>query len=231
MLKLVILDMDGLMFDTERLVARSYVKVTKAWGLDSDMDQFIPCIGHDSRFIFGKYREYFGEDFDAPALYRAVGDMRNRLMEEEGIPVKKGLRELLEALRQRRIPMAVASGSSEQVIRANLDRAGVAAYFEGIVSSENLERGKPAPDVFLEACRIMDTAPADALVLEDSPQGIQAALAGGIPVIAVPDLVPIPQRLQQACLAVRESLDQVIALLPDGTCHKQEETDHGTAAR
>ncbi len=208
--KLIIFDMDGLMFDTEQMTMKIYLQTAKEMGLETCREDYIRVIGQDSRRTCEAYRSYFGEDFDAMGLYRKVGKRLRKEADENGIPAKAGLKELLTHIRESGIPMAVASGSSLSVIAGNLDKEGIQGYFSGLFSSEDLERGKPAPDIFLHVCKKMDVLPQDSLVLEDSPLGIRAALAGGLPVIAVPDLVPLPDGLKEKCLAVVDSLDQVI---------------------
>ena len=82
-----------------------------------------------------------------------------------------------------------------------------------VLSSKDVKRGKPYPDVFLEICQKFDVKPEETLVLEDSSNGLQAALAGNLPVINVPDLLPIPEEQQEKCVAVVSDLVQVIPLL------------------
>ena len=82
-----------------------------------------------------------------------------------------------------------------------------------VLSSKDVKRGKPYPDVFLEICKKFDVKPEETLVLEDSSNGVQAALAGNFPVINIPDLLPIPEEQQEKCVAVVSDLVQVIPLL------------------
>ena len=83
-------------------------------------------------------------------------------------------------------------------------------YFDMVLSSKDVKRGKPFPDVFLEICKAFDVKPEETLVLEDSANGVQAALAGNLPVINIPDLFPIPKEQQEKCVAVVENLKGVI---------------------
>ena len=210
MLRLVIFDMDGLMFDTERLMGRAFLETARQWGLSARKEQFLALIGHDSREICSIYRENFGQDFEAERFYRAVGKTMGTITKKEGLPVKQGLTKLLSWLSKQGIAMAVASGSSVESIERHLEQTGLRPYFTGVFSSQDLENGKPEPDVFLHTCRMMKTAPDESLVLEDSPQGIRAAVAAGIPVIVIPDLLEVPEKERACALAVVSRLDQVI---------------------
>ncbi len=210
MIKLVIFDMDGLMFDTERVNYRSFLEVTQEAGYQTTFEQYVKCLGCNARDVQDYYIEYFGDGIDAQKLYETIGDRAKKIIQEEGIPVKTGLLELLGQIKEKKIPMAVASGSDPEVIKENIERAGIADNFDMLLSSKNVKRGKPYPDVFLEISRHFQVQPEDTLVLEDSANGVQAALAGNFTVVNVPDMVEIPEEQQEKCLAVVESLTDVI---------------------
>ena len=116
----------------------------------------------------------------------------------------------MQVVREKGLQTAVASGSATDVIKEYLDRTGLNEYFDMVLSSKDVKRGKPFPDVFLEICKAFDVKPEETLVLEDSANGVQAALAGNLPVINIPDLFPIPKEQQEKCVAVVENLKEVI---------------------
>lgn len=111
-----------------------------------------------------------------------------RTIEAEGIPEKPGLRGLLQALRQRGVPMAVASSSHEWEVRRNLDRADIAGYFDVIVHGDEVSRSKPDPEIYALACARLGLAPGDCVALEDSRNGLLSAHAAGCRAMMVPDL-------------------------------------------
>lgn len=221
MLKLVIFDMDGLMFDTEGVMCRAFLEVTRENGYPGSRDQFMSLIGLNGPDIQEKYRQYFGRDVDAAGLYRMGGQRKIDIIREEGIPVKQGLFELLSEVDRLGLKKAVASSSDEEMIRDNLARAGLSDHFDLILSTRDFKRGKPFPDIFLTVCQRLDVLPDQALVLEDSPSGVEAAIAAGIDVIQIPDLIDLPPSLEKKCYAVCESLDQVIPLLEPMTRPEQ----------
>ena len=213
MRKLIIFDMDGLMFNTESVAARAYMEMGTARGLPVTMERYRRVIGLDARAIQARYREDFGDAVDPAGFYREVGSRIAEITRTEGLPVKKGLFELLDAVEQRGIPKVVASSSDLPIIHSNLRHAGIQDRFDMVISADAFERGKPSPDIFLACCERMGTRPEEALVLEDAPSGIRAALAAGIPVIAVPDILPVPEELSRSCLAVVTDLTEVIPRL------------------
>ena len=139
MLKLIIFDMDGLMFATEQVNCRAFMEVVKEEGYHPTFEQFTSFL-----------------------------------------PEKNGLRELLNAVKEKKLHTAVASGSDTSVIKEYLEKTGLTEYFDMVLSSKDVKRGKPYPDVFLEICQKFDVKPEETLVLEDSSNGVQAALAGNL---------------------------------------------------
>lgn len=218
MFKLIIFDMDGLMFDTEAVMLRAFLEVTGENGFKGTKEQFISLLGLNSSDIQKKYIEFYGPDTDAGALYRMCGERKLDILEKEGIPVKKGLTELLDEVDRLGIKKAVASSSDKKMIMDNLVRAGLSKRFDYILSARDLKRGKPYPDIFLQVCEEMQTAPEETLVLEDSDNGVRAAVSGNIPVIQIPDLIKPSPDLREKCLAVRSSLYEVILLLRTYSC-------------
>lgn len=210
MLKLVIFDMDGLMFDTEQVNYRAFTEIVNQEGYHPTFEQYTGFLGMNAKDIQKKYRMYYGKDVDAEGIYKKVGQRAKQIICEEGVPEKEGLRELIKVVKEKGLLTAVASGSDTEVIKEYLEKTGLASYFDIILSSKEVKRGKPYPDIFLEICQRLNIKTEEALVLEDSANGVQAALAGNLPVINVPDLIPIPEEQQEKCMAVVENLNKVI---------------------
>lgn len=213
MLKLVIFDMDGLMFATEQVNYRAFTEIVKEEGYEPTFEQFTGFLGMNARDIQKKYYIYYGENVDAEGIYKKVGQRAKQIIREEGVPEKAGLRELLKVVKEKEILTAVASGSDTEVIKEYLERTGLTSYFDIVLSSKEVKRGKPYPDIFLEICQRLNVKAEETLVLEDSANGVQAALAGNLPVINVPDLLPISEEQQEKCVAVVEDLNKVIGYI------------------
>ena len=217
MIKLVIFDMDGLMFDTERATYRAYMEKAAEWGYEPTKEQYLQFLGLNAQAIQAKYYDFFDKDIDAPELYRQVGERKVEILRTEGMPIKKGLFEILDVLDKKGIRKAVASGCEFEGIERNLADAGLTGRFDLLMTTEWVERGKPYPDVFLAICEKLNVVTSEALVLEDAQSGVRAALAAGIRVINVPDMLPIPEDLAAQCVSVKESLLDVIPYIETET--------------
>ena len=189
-IRAVLFDMDGLMFDTERMWATFWEPALAALGLEYKeglAEAERGTAGETSRNIV---RQFYGEDCDANAII----DSLHRVADEEfqkPVPKKPGLDELLAWLDANHIPMAVASSSRVHVIEGNLNNWGLTHYFKALVSGQQVKHSKPDPEVFTKAAAMVGLAPADCLVVEDAAAGLEAARAGGMD-CAIVGTAPMP---------------------------------------
>lgn len=183
----VIFDMDGLIFDTEDLFMREQAKVVKEYGYELTREMYVKTLGLTGMALSEMLKSLFGEDYPEKEVTSRVRKRLSEIAESEGLPVKPGIRELLEFLREKEIECVIASSTHTKYIIGYLAAVGLEGYFSAITGGECAKRSKPAPDIFLKA--LGDTPKAEALVLEDSENGIKAAYAAGIAVICIPDMV------------------------------------------
>lgn len=187
----VIFDLDGTLIDSEGNYSRSDGLLLAEYGIDFDERLRRDMIGRGSDEFLRILRETFGIA-ENPASIMARKNSYYLDIARENTRVFPEMLRLLEGLAGRNFPMAVASGSSRDIIREMLAICGIADYFPVALSSEETERGKPFPDVFLEAARRLCVPPGECLVVEDSPFGVEAALAAGMRVVAVPTITAPP---------------------------------------
>ena len=211
----VIFDMDGLMFDTERMWATFWEPALAALGLEYKeglAEAERGTAGETSRNIV---RQFYGEDCDANAII----DSLHRVADEEfqkPVPKKPGLDELLAWLDANHIPMAVASSSRVHVIEGNLNNWGLTHYFKALVSGQQVKHSKPDPEIFLTAAKALGTTPAETLVLEDSYNGVRAGARGGFVTVMVPDLAPADDEMRRLYTAECKDLHEVKKMLEEG---------------
>lgn len=212
MSKLIIFDMDGLMLDTEQLYFHAYTEVCTAYGVEAQRSIFLQMVGADStteRTFYDAVYPQLGKG----QFYGALKTCCNELIDAGSYEVKPGLFELFTAIERLGIPKAVVTSNHESAALKMLERCGILSHLNGGVYREMVVHSKPAPDAYLLCCSLFSVAPKDALVLEDSEIGLRAALAAGIPVVAIPDLVHPSKETLSQCLAQYDSLLDVISLL------------------
>jgi HAD superfamily hydrolase (TIGR01509 family) len=204
----VIFDLDGVLLDSETAwveVKREYTEETGGhWQQRAELDM----LGMSST----EWSRYMHDELGVPVSpERISAEVADRLVERyrQRLPLLPGAVEAVRSL-EREWPLGLATSSNRNVIDLVLDEAGLADAFAATVSSEEVERGKPAPDVYLEAARRLEVEPAECAAIEDSSNGIRSAHAAEMGVIAVPnrDFPPEPDALALADV-VLDSLEEL----------------------
>ena len=209
MVKGVIFDMDGTMFDTERLLTIAWHKAAGEMGVTISTELMDACRGKSTQAIGGLLRAEFGEDFDYDRICMFKNKIYHEIIEKDGVPLKKGLKELLEFLKEQKIPAAVATSTGKNSAEMVLKKAGVYDVLSAHMYGDMLKASKPEPDIFLEACRRLGTRPENCYVIEDSHNGIRAAYAAGMHPIMVPDLSAPTMEMEELSDCILPSLHEV----------------------
>lgn len=136
-----------------------------------------------------------------------------RLVEKDGVPVKKGIRALLAYAKRNGYKLAVATSSSEDYAKELFLKAGLYMYFDAFVYGTMVKNSKPDPECYLLACQELEVNPKDAVALEDAPSGILAAHAAGMRTIVIPDLVEPPKELEKLIWHVCKDAEEALILL------------------
>ncbi|HIR92226.1 MAG TPA: HAD family phosphatase [Candidatus Egerieimonas intestinavium] len=213
MIRALLFDMDGLMFDTERMSEDSWQKIASQQGFlltPERMEQF-----RGSNIV--RCRQLFQEWFGASVAFdQLAAQCRAQVLsrvEAQGVPLKKGLMELLEYAKDHGIPAAIATSTIRPQASRYWELAGILPYFSASVCGDEVTQGKPDPQIFLLAAQKLGVSPRECLVLEDSPNGLRAGRAGNMYVGMVPDIAPATRELREICDFVFADLSQVIPVL------------------
>jgi HAD superfamily hydrolase (TIGR01509 family) len=205
----VVFDMDGLLLDTERIALSAFLEACTELGLAGQEELFTRCIGTSA----SRSREVLKTGLDGRAdhlLFEKVWDRNyTERISNEPIPVKDGAVEILDHIAALRIPAAVATSTRAARAREKLQSAGILDRFQAIVGGDEVLNSKPAPDIYLRAAQRLDVRAAACLALEDSENGVRAALAAGMTVVQIPDLVPPSDSLRALGHIVLRSLSDV----------------------
>ena len=204
----VIFDMDGLMFDTERMFTDAWPGVCAQFGLEYQPQLAASLRGSNGAKSVEIIHRFYPEADGAAMIAACYNQVQARLL--QGVPKKKGLDELLAYLKGRGLPMAIGSSTKSPLVKRNLNMAGVAGYFSQIAAGEMVTLCKPAPELFLLAAKLLDLPPQNCLVLEDSFNGVRAGRAAGCITVMVPDLSAPTQEILALCDGCCEDLEQVI---------------------
>jgi HAD superfamily hydrolase (TIGR01509 family) len=207
----VIFDLDGVLIDSERAWEGARQKLAVGSGGHWFDDAQARMMGMSSPEWTRWMRDELGVPLEPEEIFKAVTDELSDSYRAK-LPLLPGARQAVSRLAEH-WPLAIASSSSRILIDLVLELAELDRFFKASVSSEEVERGKPAPDVFLAAAERLETEPADCAAIEDSTNGIKAAVAAGIPVIAIPERDFPPSDESVALAAVR--IDSLAELTPE----------------
>ena len=213
MQKAVVFDMDGVLFDTERLFMEAGTQLIKEKGIESAEEAVMGCIGLNMRDTKALFLKVCGEDFPFEEYHKKCGALVREKIEKEGLPLKKGVRELLSYLKEAGYKIALASSTSQSGVFKHLDRAGLREYFTVVIGGDMIEHGKPEPDIYLRACEELGVKPDAAFAIEDSANGIRSAHGAGLHTIMVPDLIAPTPQLEALLYAKYDSLLDVRDML------------------
>jgi HAD superfamily hydrolase (TIGR01509 family) len=209
-----IFDMDGLLIDTEAVYIEAYHAAAKAIGTTMPMELCHAMIGVPTRECEAMIQDHFGPDFSVERFHVHFNEQA-KMMLDAHVPVKPGAAEMLKYLAGRGLPLAIATSSRPTTVQRHLGSAGLLGHFKAIATRYDVERGKPHPDVYLEAARRLGVAPERCIAFEDSNVGLTAAHAAGTMAIMVPDIVPPSPEVRAKCLQVVPDLHAALTLLRD----------------
>ncbi|WP_235580401.1 HAD family phosphatase [Rhizobacter sp. Root404] len=206
-----VFDMDGLLLDSERPVRDAWMQVAADAGVALTPAAYLDLIGRNHRDSTLRLRAIFGDDALLADARRRVERLLAERFGERPFDVKPGARRLLQALRDARIPRAVASSTHRAEIERRLARADLLDFFQAVCGGDEVTHGKPAPDIYLLAVTRLGVAAPTTLAFEDSGHGALAAIAAGLGVVVVPDLKPPEPAWQSRSVAVLDSLEAAAA--------------------
>ena len=214
-LKAVVFDMDGIIFDSERLVIDCWKIVAEKYAIPHIEATCNECLGVNYAETKEKFLNRYGRDFPYDAYKSEMSKLYHDNYDGGRLPMKIGVVELLEYIKECGLKVALASSTRSEVVTQQLKDAGILNYFQVIVGGDMVTRSKPKPDIFLKACEELGVAPQESFAIEDSYNGIRAAAAGHLRPLMVPDLMPPTSEMQNLSEGIFDTLLEVKGYLKE----------------
>lgn len=212
----VLLDMDGLLLDTERVAERCWHAAEVETGFSMPEGFYFTLIGQTLPLIERRLIEVMSPECDIPGFLQVAKREYDRALREEAIPVKDGAREFLAFLVAQSIPACLATSTFRELAKHKLEASGLLPLLPLRVCGDDVRHSKPAPDIYLLAAEKLGSDPSRLIVLEDSENGIVAALAAGCRVLHVPDIAPVALDVQARADRIYRNLREVKAAIARG---------------
>lgn len=184
----VIFDMDGVLFDTERLAIECWDTVGEKIGLGKLGYMVFKTMGRTTPESVKIFQNEFGDRFDNDIFQKEIKEFNDNYFEKHGVPMKEGLVELLKFLDIASYKTAVASSSSKKSVLHHLCSTDIDDYFDAVICGDMVKKSKPEPDIYLTASAILGEEPQNCYAVEDSRAGLISAHNAGCKVVYIPDL-------------------------------------------
>lgn len=206
----IIFDMDGVLIDSERQSNEGWLWAAGQLGVDMPMWLIDSFKGAPAELCCKFFDDYYKGVID----YWEAKELRTqhvyKIRETEGIPVKKGVKDIFEYIRNNGLKCAVATSTRRESAEKTLHEIGVWDYLDAVVYGDEVERGKPEPDIFLRAAKAIGINPSEAVVVEDSINGIKAGYAADMRVVHIPDTIAIDDDIRKLTYMVCADLNGLI---------------------
>lgn len=209
----VLFDMDGLVLDSEKLYTRFWREAAACFGYEMTQTQALGMRGLGGKAGEAQLHSYFGPEIDYTRTRHKRIELMEAFIDQNGVDLKPGIRELLDYLDQQGIATAITSSSPLERIRRHLGRHGLHTRFGRLCSGHDVPNGKPAPDIYLHGAASLELAPEECLALEDAPAGILSACRAGCLPVIIPDQDQPGSETLAHSYAKADALTDVIDLL------------------
>lgn len=206
MYKAVVFDMDGVIFDSEKMILDIWVDLGKRYHIPNIEENMYKCLGVNAVETKQIFLRAYGEDFPYDTYKGEVSKRYHAMADGGQLPMKPGVEELLSFLKERGYVIGLASSTREACVRQELTDAGIIHYFQELACGDMLKKSKPEPDIYLMACEKLGVAPRDAIAIEDSFNGIRSAYAAGMTPIMVPDMILPDEEMKEKSYRIFTSL-------------------------
>lgn len=208
----IIFDMDGVLFDTERISAQITSEIALEHGFQVSPSFLQSLCSADYETVKALFQNEFGDALSLDA-FSAEHEVRFAAEIERELPEKPGVREVLTAARELGLKCAIASSTRYERVVSNLKRAGIDGYFDVMFGGDRVKHSKPHPEIYESAAAALGLAPSACFAVEDSRNGVKSATGAGCKTIMVPDSIAPDAELERLTFRICESLHALIPIL------------------
>lgn len=212
-IRAVIFDMDGVILNTEPLLAKYWCMAAREFGFPMEYEQALTLRSMCEKYASPFLKKTFGEGFDYRTVRARRKELMNRDIEENGLELKPGIKELLDYIDTTELKAAVATATDMERAERYLKSVGLYERFDKICCGPMVKNGKPDPDLYLFASEQIGISPSECIAIEDSPNGIKSAYGAGMNTIMVPDLSQPDSELEKMLFRKCDSLIEIIGIL------------------
>ncbi|MBO7639986.1 MAG: HAD family phosphatase [Treponema sp.] len=209
MIEAVIFDMDGVIFDSERISRMAWDIAGKEYGISDVKTAVRECTGvaRPSQWVYLKNK--YGQDFPAKEFRERCSEIFHKYTAENGLPVMPYARETLEYLKGKGYRLAIASSSKTSTVIPELTEAKLLDYFEKVTCGDMVEHSKPHPEIYAFTAEAINATKENCIAVEDSPNGIRSAHAAGLKPVMVPDQIQPDEEIKKLLYRLCTSLNEL----------------------
>lgn len=213
MTRAVLFDMDGTVFDTERIYRKCWFDAADAVGFPHMEELLSRIFGVSERDIGAYVYKTYGEDFPYEKMLSIRAERIAQTIEREGVPLKPGVPAIFTQLREKGIVSALVTSAPAFRVQDFLGRSHLTDVFSAVITGERVKNSKPAPDIFLLAAEELGLSPSDCVVAEDSHNGVLAGYRAGMRVAMIPDLQTVTDEIKPYVTYLLPSLEELAGVI------------------
>jgi len=195
----VLFDMDGVIFDTERVYLEHWIKIFKKYGYEMKKEVYVSVMGRGRENVMKTFLEIYGESLPIVQMYKEKDELLVQAIEDGQVPMKPGAKEILNLLKENNLKIGLATSAKRDRMMMQLKMGKIENEFDAIVCGDDITNSKPDPEIFLKAAQKLSVNPENCVVVEDSPSGIKAAYNAEMIGLHVEDLKKSDKEILKYC--------------------------------